>query len=655
MVFSRVAFLVFLSFLLFISFTNSQLAPLYHQCSKLQGNHTPSSTYNSNLKNLLSSLISNTDIDYGFYNFSLGQGSDKVYAVGLCRGDINPTSCRSCIRMSTDQLTELCPSQNEATIVYDNCTLRYSNRSIFRDTFSSEPYFSEYNSSKVPDVEQFSEAVRSLLFSIRDKAPLGSSLRKFATGKADFGNSRTIYALTQCTPDLAYYDCYNCLESAVTYYPNFIGNTAGRIYFPSCYARYDMIQFYETASDTPPAPATHLSPPPSSGSTTKGMILRIILPTVGFGMISCTFCCCLVSHKRNKKNKTANKEIATEESLQFELGTIEAATNKFSDDDKIGVGGFGNVYKGTLPNGQKIAVKRLSRSSGQGVQEFKNEVELVAKLQHRNLVRLLGFCLERDEKILIYEFVPNKSLDCLLFDPEKQGKLDWSRRYKIIEGTARGLLYLHQDSPLKIIHRDLKTSNILLDEAMEPKIADFGMARMIGFEQNQERTNRIVGTYGYMPPEYAIRGKFSVKSDVYSFGVVVLEIISGKKNSSFYQSDFGNNLLSFAWRHWRDGTSIELMDSTLGDSYSESEIIRCIQIALLCVQEDPAARPTMGKVVSMLISSSVRLPLPQQPAFYVGSRTGSNLQMLEVVLDNQSTAKSTPSVNEASVTEVLLR
>nr|XP_034892322.1 putative receptor-like protein kinase At4g00960 [Populus alba] len=212
------------------------------------------------------------------------------------------------------------------------------------------------------------------------------------------------------------------------------------------------------------------------------------------------------------------------ELLQLDFGTVRAATGNFSEDNKLGQGGFGVVYKGTLTSGQDIAVKRLSRTSGQGEIEFKNEVMLVAKLQHRNLVRLLGFCFEKEERILVYEFLPNSSLDNLIFDPVKRVLLDWETLYEIIDGIARGLLYLHEDSRLRIIHRDLKAANILLDENMNPKIADFGMARMFVMDQAQDSTSRVVGTFGYMAPEYVIRGHFSVKSDVYSFGVLVLEI-----------------------------------------------------------------------------------------------------------------------------------
>ncbi|KAL5972915.1 hypothetical protein ACLOJK_039721 [Asimina triloba] len=178
----------------------------------------------------------------------------------------------------------------------------------------------------------------------------------------------------------------------------------------------------------------------------------------------------------------------------FDFDAIEAATNGLSDDNKLGEGGFGPVYKGTLKEGQEIAVKRLSKSSGQGLEEFKNEVLLISKLQHRNLVRLLGCCIEGDEKMLVYEYMPNKSLDAFLFDTHKRGLLDWDRRFLIVEGIARGLLYLHRDSRLRVIHRDLKTSNILLDNEMNPKISDFGLARIFAGNHASSNTTRVVGT-----------------------------------------------------------------------------------------------------------------------------------------------------------------
>ncbi|KAF9590364.1 hypothetical protein IFM89_033890 [Coptis chinensis] len=302
----------------------------------------------------------------------------------------------------------------------------------------------------------------------------------------------------------------------------------------------------------------------------------------------------------------------------FDFNTVSAATNNFSN--KLGQGGFGPVYKGTLLDERKIAVKRLSRSSGQGVQEFKNELMLISKLQHRNLVRLLGFCIDREEKILLYEYLPNKSLDVFLFDPTRRVLLDWSKRFNIIDGIARGLLYLHRDSRLRVIHRDLKTSNILLDEDMNPKISDFGMARIFGGKQTLANTTRVVGTYGYMSPEYAMEGIFSEKSDVFSFGVVLLEIVSSKKNNSFCLPEESYNLLGYAWRLWNENKALDLMDPTLIESYNSQELVRCIHLGLLCVQDHPLDRPTMSTIVSML-GSDTPLPIPKQPVFTLERRS----------------------------------
>ncbi|PSS05790.1 G-type lectin S-receptor-like serine/threonine-protein kinase [Actinidia chinensis var. chinensis] len=301
----------------------------------------------------------------------------------------------------------------------------------------------------------------------------------------------------------------------------------------------------------------------------------------------------------------------------FDFATIANSTKNFSINNKLGEGGFGPVYKGTLEGGQEVAVKRLSENSRQGLEEFKNEVICIAKLQHRNLVKLLGCCIEGEERMLIYEFMPNQSLDYFIFDHTRSTLLDWAKRFHIINGIARGLLYLHQDSRLRIIHRDLKASNILLDISMNPKISDFGMARSFGGNEVEAKTKRVVGTYGYMSPEYAIDGLFSLKSDIFSFGVLVLEILSGKRNRGFSHPDHHHHLLGHAWILYKEGRSLELIDEHARDSCCLAEVLRSVHVGLLCVQQCPEDRPSMSSVVLML-GSEGDLPQPKQPGFFTG-------------------------------------
>nr|GMC62010.1 putative receptor-like protein kinase At4g00960 [Ipomoea batatas] len=292
--------------------------------------------------------------------------------------------------------------------------------------------------------------------------------------------------------------------------------------------------------------------------------------------------------------------------------------DNFSDSNKLGQGGFGPVYKGKLPNGLQLAVKRLSVNSRQGDQEFKNEVLLVAKLEHRNLVRLLGFCLEGREKLLVYEFAPNASLDHFLFDPVKRENLDWETRYKIIGGISRGLLYLHEESRLRIIHRDLKASNVLLDANMNPKISDFGMAKLFELDESEGNTSRIVGTYGYMSPEYAMHGQFSVKSDVFSFGVLVLEIVSGQKNSCFKNGESVKDLLSYAWTQWREGTAMNLVDPFLKENVADRPTI-CLCLNTLLCRCFRSCYPNLG--IMKFMESSVNMTVAESSRTQLGNRT----------------------------------
>ncbi|XP_019255623.1 PREDICTED: G-type lectin S-receptor-like serine/threonine-protein kinase At4g27290 isoform X2 [Nicotiana attenuata] len=401
-----------------------------------------------------------------------------------------------------------------------------------------------------------------------------------------------------------------------------------------------------------------------NSSREKLKILRISLPLAALSLLSAL---CLILYMRRKKKKKKEEEDQNQQCFSegrgtrssemfrineskdddldlplFDFATILEATSNFSLNNKLGEGGFGPVYKGILKDGQEIAVKRLSRYSAQGTDEFMNEVIFIAKLQHRNLVKLLGCCIQAEEKMLIYEYMPNKSLDWFLFDRDRSSLLDWTKCIHIINGIARGLLYLHQDSRLRIIHRDLKPSNVLLDIDMNPKISDFGMARSFGGNETGAMTTRVVGTYGYMSPEYAEEGIFSVKSDVFSFGVLVLEILSGKRNRGFFHPDHHHNLLGHVWILFNEGRVLELINAHLRESRNLSEVQRSFHVGLLCVQQCPDDRPSMSSVVLML-SSDVPLPSPKDPGFFT-----SRSRFAET--DSSSSKLGECSGNEISMT-----
>ncbi|TVU24325.1 hypothetical protein EJB05_26756, partial [Eragrostis curvula] len=362
--------------------------------------------------------------------------------------------------------------------------------------------------------------------------------------------------------------------------------------------------------------------------------LWIIATTVSLVAALICFMLCFGWIRRHRKGKMSLKDrlkvnLHQDEVLEwgveqsnselkiFDFSQVFQATKEFSEENKLGQGGFGPVYKGQFNDGLEMAVKRLASHSGQGFREFKNEVQLIAKLQHRNLVRLLGCCSQGEEKMLVYEYLANKSLDFFIFDETRRILLSWNRRLMIIEGIAQGLLYLHKHSRLRVIHRDIKASNVLLDYEMNPKISDFGLARMFSSDDTDGNTKRVVGTYGYMAPEYASEGLFSTKSDVFSFGVLMLEIIIGKRNSDFHQCEDFLNLLGYAWQMWREGRQLELVDASLvAECHHTSQMMRCINIALLCVQETAADRPTMSDVVAMLSSESMTLSEPKHPAYF---------------------------------------
>ncbi|KAF5474710.1 hypothetical protein F2P56_006587 [Juglans regia] len=560
-------------------------------------NYTLNSPFENNLKLLLGSLPSNTSLT-GFNNTSTGEDSDRVYGQALCRGDVNSTVCRNCIQTATKEILKQCRSE-DAMIWFELCQVRYS----FQNFFSSMVYTGKYPEQNrmqknISNPVHLEQVLTYLMNNISNETAFDPSTRMFATGEIKFSRKKRIYGLVQCTTDISEESCYNCLQSAFRelqaccFY-----RQGGIIVSRNCNMRFELYRFYNASSFQLSLPASQ-----DDDKSQNAELLHELASPTGVAI-------------------TQEGELVSSEDLHFmSLSIIMAATDDFSESNKLGQGGFGTVYKGVLEDGKGVAVKRLSRKSWQGLEEFKNEVILIARLQHRNLVKLLGCAIEGEEKLLVYEFMPNRSLDFFIFDPKKRSQLDWKTYNNIIVGIAKGLLYLHEDSRLKIIHRDLKPSNVLLDHEMVAKISDFGMARIFGENQNTANTRRVVGTYGYMAPEYAMEGLFSVKSDVFSFGVILLEIISGKKNSGFYLTEHAQTLLAYAWRLWNEGKEMKFVEPVLIEScLTTQEVKKYMHIGLLCVQEDPADRPTMSSVVVLLGDESILpLPKPKQPALAMG-------------------------------------
>ncbi|CAI9270161.1 unnamed protein product [Lactuca saligna] len=582
-------------------------------------------TYYINLIQVLDSLASdNTVNDSKFAYHTAGSSHpDIAYGVYLCREDVLPNDCRNCLLEAREDMIKTCPSSKQAVYWKDDCMLHYANYSIFSmmDLATFVPECNKNNiSEQLSEQTRFWEAVRVFMSSLATEASTDRK-KKFAFSELNYGIKEKVYGYVECTPDLSSFDCGRCFQVSVDRLREYCyGKQGARVLTTSCNIRFEIYKFLRFSATSSESTLT------GKNKLSINIVAGIVSP---IGVLCVIVCICLVFMRKKRRvlTITDDSEIITEESLQFELRTIEAATNNFSKHNKIGEGGFGGVYKGVLPNGNEIAVKRLSKGSGQGALEFKNEVVLLAKLQHRNLVRLLGFCLEAEEKILIYEYVANHSLDYFLFDSTKQAQLDWSIRYRIIGGISKGMLYLHEDSRLRIIHRDLKASNILLDEEMNPKISDFGIARIFCGDQTQDKTNRIVGTFGYMSPEYAMHGNFSIRSDVFSFGVLVLEIISGQRNAARFETGY-MDLLCYAWDKWKNGEPLKILDPNVVEFCSKNQVLRCINIALLCVQEDAELRPSMASLVIMLNSYSVVLPMPESPPFVSqgrGRRTTSKM------------------------------
>ncbi|KAK7405576.1 hypothetical protein VNO78_07024 [Psophocarpus tetragonolobus] len=624
-----------LSFMLLLLTTTNAQPPIYNKNFCENSTHI-SPSYKTNVKTLISWVTSDSFTSKGF-NYTIIDDhddnnndigfSDVVYGLYSCRYDITGYLCQFCLTTAASDISRQCPNSVTTIIWYDVCILRYSNQS-FHGKVSLSPTWNITGPRKIKDSTE-AEKMETAMKGLIRKATIETK-QFWAVEEFHWAENETLYGWVQCDRDLPSDDCGQCLYALLDLFPQCCAtNLQWAIFAPSCGIRLDDEKFYQSSG---------------KGGTGKSRKMIISLSVVGFVVLLCFSVYFFWYRKRVRKDEiTLDEETWNGDLPTIPLITILQSTNNFSETSKLGEGGFGLVFKGMLPNGRQIAVKKLSKFSGQGSEEFKNEIMFIAKLQHRNLVRLLAYCLEENEKILVYEYMSNGSLHSHLFDDEKKTQLDWNIRLSIINGIAKGIVYLHEDSRLRVIHRDLKASNVLLDDEMNPKISDFGLARAFEIGQNQANTKRVMGTFGYMAPEYAMEGLFSVKSDVFSFGVLVLEIIIGRKNSGFHLSDHGQSLLLYAWKVWCAGKCLELIDQVLVKSFIASEVEKCLHIGLLCVQQEAEDRPTMSSVVLMLGSDTMTLPKPNQPAYSVGRTT----------LNETSTSRS--SNNNVTISNMLPR
>ncbi|KAK1307674.1 putative LRR receptor-like serine/threonine-protein kinase [Acorus calamus] len=356
-------------------------------------------------------------------------------------------------------------------------------------------------------------------------------------------------------------------------------------------------------------PSTHLAK-----KAKAGLVAGIIIP-IGIVALVLIFGTILWRRKQRMLRKAEDEELLGTGARPntFSYAELRTSTEDFSDSNKLGEGGFGRVYKGKIADGREVAVKQLSVASHQGKSQFVTEIATISAVQHRNLVKLYGCCIEGERRILVYEYLKNKSLDQALFGKSRL-HLDWQMRFNICLGTARGLAYLHEESRVRIVHRDVKASNILLDAELNPKISDFGLAKLYSDEHTHLST-RVAGTFGYLAPEYALWGHLTEKVDVFGFGVVALEIITGRKNCDVSLDEGKAYLLEWAWQLHEENNDLGLVDMTLTE-FNTEEAIRVLGVALLCTQASPTLRPSMSKVVAMLSGDVGVVPLATRPNYW---------------------------------------
>ncbi|MCL7051865.1 hypothetical protein MKW94_001200 [Papaver nudicaule] len=569
-----------------------------------------------------------------------------VYALASCMEDLSNSDCLLCFTECQTKIPR-CMSSTSGRIYLDGCFLRFDNYSFFQEAVDEKhdkvvcgkPFSSitKEGFSK----SGFTQSVNELIHNVTRIA-----VENKGFGVSDIKSGiATVYSMAQCWKTLSSRSCRKCLDQAAQDIRSCTPSIEGRSLNAGCYLRYSTTKFYGTNAEK------MSDPDKMNGAKNMKMAIVIAFATLALSLL-CLFGACL-GYKRlyilrkERNNFCRLSSVASNSHLNFKYEILEKATESFDPSRKLGQGGAGSVFRGTLPDGRTVAVKRLFFNHRQWADEFFNEVNLISGIQHKNLVQLLGCSIEGPESLLVYEHVANKSLDQVIFDKQATQTLTWRQRFDIVVGTAEGLAYLHAGTQTRIIHRDIKCSNILLDENLTAKIADFGLARRFGADESHLSTG-IAGTLSYMAPEYLVRGQLTEKADVYSFGVLVLEIICGKKNNVFLQES--GSILEEVYKHYKANTLLDSVDPSLEGKFPEKEASDVLQVGLLCTQASIAVRPSMSDVVKMLTDKDFHVPLPKQPPFLNASVMDPDASSISFGISSRSSTltNSTSFVSSSS-------
>ncbi|KAF6133977.1 hypothetical protein GIB67_040741 [Kingdonia uniflora] len=483
---------------------------VYKVCNN-QATYTPDSIFSTDLDRALDTVKNNTALT-SFSTTSVG----SVTVLAICRGDVSAVGCQDCTHSATSEIRQYCPNTTSAQTWYTYCMIRYSNVDFLQKP-NEIALLSLYDTRQAPHPEIFNEKVQALVKNLSVTA--GAREKRFALGWTNVMDTFTLYGYLDCTRDLSSDNCTKCLVSTADNIRCCLGKWAVWLATATCQIQISLDNNFNLtlggATEVFTNTTMMLEAPSVVVTRSKSnlrlvsLIFSIVVGVAGVLALVFVSLWLVMTKKRRKKKVSMDKrtqagdveETTTSENLgmivssySYDFELLVAATDNFSTRNKLGAGGFGIVYKGRMPNGEEIAVKKLQDGSMQGTEEFSNEVMLLLRIQHRNLVKLMGYCFHGEEKMLVYEYLSNKSLDFIIFDRSLSALLDWPKRFNIILGVARGLLYLHEDSQPKIIHRDIKAGNVLLDQNMNPKISDFGLAKPFPEEQSRLRTRRIAGT-----------------------------------------------------------------------------------------------------------------------------------------------------------------